>query len=79
MNLKIIILNSLNICHRHGSMSSKELLKRECEVELRVPVGDAEFEAALGSLTDNGFVSSIDNKLTNDRRYFITDLGRAQL
>jgi len=79
MNLKIVILNILNVCHRHGRMSSKELLQSECKVELRGNIGDSEFETALGDLTDGGFVDSIDNKLTGDRRYFITDLGRAQL
>jgi DNA-binding PadR family transcriptional regulator len=79
MNLKTVILNILNICHRHGRMSSKSLLKSQCKVELRGTIGDSEFEADLGKLVDGGFVSSIDNKLYGDRLYFITDLGRAQL
>ncbi len=79
MNLKTVILNILNICHRHGQMCSKDLLKSRCKVELRGTIGDGEFETALGALTDGGFVSSIDDKLYGDRLYFITDLGRAQL
>jgi len=77
--LKTIILNVLLVCYRVDRMLPRELLKSECEMQMRSRIGDSEFDAALGELTDGHFVGSVETKLTGDRKYFITDLGRAQL
>lgn len=75
--IKTTILNFLLLCHRADRMASKNLLKSECRNGGHV--GDGEFETALGELIDGRFVDSIEQKLTGDKLYFITDLGRAQL
>ena len=77
--LKTIILNVLLVCFRVDRMLPRELLKSECEMQLRSRIGDSEFDTALGELTDGHFVSFVETKLSGDRKYFITDLGRAQL
>jgi hypothetical protein len=75
--LKITILNFLLMCHRVDRMASKTLLKAECRNAGHV--GDTEFETALGELIAGHFVDSIEQKLTGDLLYFITNLGRAVL
>ncbi len=77
--LKTIILNLLLVCHRADRMLPKPLIRRQCEMEMDGRIGDGDFDAVFGELQDKGFISSVENKLSGDLKYFITDLGRAQL
>ena len=77
--LKTTILNTLLVCYRNDRMLPKDLLKIECERRMGGKLGDGEFDAAMGELADGKFIDSVENKLTHDSKYFITDLGRTQL
>lgn len=78
--LKTTILNVLLVCHRAGGrMLPLELLRSECNLQLADKPGDGEFLTALDDLVAKDYVDSIRSDLTGDRKYFITEKGRAQL
>lgn len=77
--LKLAILEVLLICHTAQRMMTKSLLRKECEMRAGGKIGDTEFDTTFAELIDGRFIDSVKNNLTGDDKYFITDLGRAQL
>jgi len=74
MNVKKVILNVLKACGSYAL--TKPLLKTEVQGQAGGIVGDTEFTDALIFLQDKGLVSSRVDPITEDRKYFITDLGK---
>lgn len=72
--IKPAILNVLNACG--GYALTRSLLKTEVQSQTGGIVGDTEFADALVFMQDKGLVASRVDPLSNDRRFFITSLGK---
>lgn len=72
---KQILLHILARFRRADRCASAALLKIECDFKLEQPIGDREFETALGELLDKQLVDYQIDALTNDKKYTITEAG----
>jgi len=74
MNIKAAILSILNAC---GSYSlTAGTLKAEVKGRIGGPVGDVELAHALVFLQDKALVGSRVDAITDDRHFYITNLGK---